>query len=364
MKTMQKLSSKVQTGVTLRRAVVFLFAGLGTMFALFLIAFLVYNLGSSEKSLAAGSICSVKTGLWVDNNTWNAKRRPSNHEEIIIAQKQEVIINHNLNLENVTIKVYGTLKFRNGNLRLDERSTILIAKSGKIANEGPGSNMLIIGSEPWIGNQIDAIGAPAQLTSSGASSVDLLPVEMAYFRGKATDNRTVLLEWSTKSELNNAYFTIEKKVGDSDFILVDTLRGAGNSNQEKYYEYEDKHVFASSVYYRLKQTDFDGDYKYFNIINVATNKSVNGGVAPLKILQAGPNPFTDKFILLYNSLGSNSLQLKISAINGKTVHQEALQPVDGENEFILPENVHLEAGVYIVTLTQDGRSEFVRMIKK
>lgn len=364
MRNMQKLSSKAQSKLTLRSAVVFLFGGLGAVFVLTLIGFLLYNLGSSDKSIAAGSISSVKTGLWVDNNTWNQKRRPGNHEEIIIAHKEEVTINHNLYLEKVTIKVYGTLKLKNSNLRLDETSTILIAKSGKLINEGPASNMLIIGDQPWIGSQINAIGAPAQLTSSGASSVDLLPVELSYFKGAAIDGHSVLLEWSTRSELNNSHFTIEKKVGESDFIFVDTVRGAGNSNHELLYSYEDKHVFAPSVYYRLKQTDFNGDFKYFNIINVTTDKALQSVNPSVKIVQAGPNPFTDKFILLYNSYNVHPIALKISTLNGKVVHQEELMPTTGQNEYVLSENIYLEAGVYIVTLTQNGRSDFVRMIKK
>lgn len=364
MKNMQKLNSKAQAKLTLRNAVIFLFGGLGVLFVLFLAGFLLYNLGSSEKSIAAGSISSVKTGMWVENRTWNLHRKPIDNEEIVIAQKEEVTVTHNISLRNVTIKVYGTLKLNNANLKLDERSTILIAKTGRIVNAGHSATMLRIGSHTWLGDEVDAIGAPGQLTSSGLTSVDLLPVTLSYFKGTSTDNHSVILEWATQSELNNAYFTIEKKIGDSNFILVDTLRGAGNSNSEIKYSYEDKHVFASSVYYRLKQTDLDGNFKYFNIINVTTDQLGQATTPGVQIKTAGPNPFTDKFILLYNSSGNSNVELKISAMDGKVVHQERLAPIDGENEYTLPETVSMKKGVYIVALLQNGRSDSVKMIKK
>lgn len=361
---MQKLTSSPKAKLTLRNAVLFLYGGLGILFILLMIAFLLYNVGTPEKSIAAGSIASVDTGMWGDDKTWNLDRIPVSNDEIIISDKEEVTITHNVYLENTIIKVYGTLKLKNSDLRLDETSTILIAKTGKIVSEGSEGNMLVIGSYSWVGNQINSIGIPSQLTSSGESSENLLPVELSYFKGSATHKNSVLLEWKTLSEANNSHFTIEKKAGASDFIKVDTVRGAGNSDLERLYTYEDKHVFAASVYYRLKQTDFDGNFKYFNIIHITTEKSANDSNSNIKIIQAGPNPFSEKFILLYNSPSDNHTEILLKSHDGKIQHREELKPVVGENEYTLPGSVNLAPGVYVVSLIQNGNSEHIKMIKK
>ena len=47
-----------------------------------------------------------------------------------------------------------------------------------------------------------------------------------------------------------------------------TVNGAGNSNTQLNYEYDDFEIMDNICYYRLKQTDYDGKFKYHNLISV------------------------------------------------------------------------------------------------
>jgi len=94
-----------------------------------------------------------------------------------------------------------------------------------------------------------------------------LPIELLYFKGK-TAGEYNLLCWSTATEINNDYFTIEKSYDGYVFRVVDHLEGAGYSTHELYYEYHDYHLQPFITYYRLKQTDYDGKYKYADIISI------------------------------------------------------------------------------------------------
>ena len=94
-----------------------------------------------------------------------------------------------------------------------------------------------------------------------------LPIELLYFNADKYD-RYNHLTWSTLSEHNNDYFSIEKTSDGFIYYDISTINGNGNSNNQLYYEYDDYDVDENINYYRLKQTDFDGKFKYSDVISV------------------------------------------------------------------------------------------------
>lgn len=97
--------------------------------------------------------------------------------------------------------------------------------------------------------------------------VTTLPVELVSFSAKAVENR-VEIEWVTASERNNDYFTIERSKDGIDFEEVARVDGAGNSTSTLYYQSVDFNPYQGTSYYRLKQTDFDGQTKTFEAVSV------------------------------------------------------------------------------------------------
>ena len=94
-----------------------------------------------------------------------------------------------------------------------------------------------------------------------------LPIELLYFEASEHE-RYNHLTWSTASETNNDYFNIEKTQDGVVFYNIVTMNGAGNSNTQNYYEYYDYDLNDNISYYRLKQTDFDGKFKYTDLISI------------------------------------------------------------------------------------------------
>ena len=97
--------------------------------------------------------------------------------------------------------------------------------------------------------------------------VAALPIELLYFNGVAY-SRVNNLYWSTASENNNDYFNIEKSSDDEIWEIIDKQKGAGNSSTQLYYSFSDNNVEKIINYYRLKQTDYDGNFKYSDIISI------------------------------------------------------------------------------------------------
>jgi len=113
-----------------------------------------------------------------------------------------------------------------------------------------------------------------------------LPIKLANFEVDC-ENGTSTLNWTTVSEQNNAYFTIEKGSDALHFEPITNVNGAGNSSTSINYTWKDDNPIHGLVYYRLKQTDFNGDFKYLGIKTVDCENSTD--------ITIYPNPFNSSF---------------------------------------------------------------------
>lgn len=95
---------------------------------------------------------------------------------------------------------------------------------------------------------------------------DPLPVKLTAFTVER-DGTLVTLRWSTASETNNNYFTIFRSTDLKSWTEVGRVIGAGNSSTMRYYTYRTIHEDRSKVYYyKLVQTDFNGDFEQLSVI--------------------------------------------------------------------------------------------------
>jgi hypothetical protein len=145
------------------------------------------------------------------------------------------------------------------------------------------------------------------LNSEGST----LPVELLDFSAEIIDG-SVHLEWATATEINNDFFTIEKSLDGVTYQEIGQVQGNGNSLQKLNYDFVDDQIDSGVLYYRLKQTDFDGKYEYFGPVQVENS---NGSMNVVEIVNVFPNPFTDHIIMRYNS--SEYLQVTIELYDAR-----------------------------------------------
>ncbi len=112
-----------------------------------------------------------------------------------------------------------------------------------------------------------------RLQDSSTINCNPLPIELNYFNAELIDGY-VFLKWQTLTEINNNYFTILKSYDGYKWNELIDVDGAGNSNIITNYNYIDTDLNGGNIYYYLKQTDFNGDYKYYNIITI-DNSNIN-----------------------------------------------------------------------------------------
>lgn len=134
---------------------------------------------------------------------------------------------------------------------------------------------------------------------------NVLPVELTYFTAKC-ENNFVILEWQTASEINNDYFTIEKSEDGEIYSEFKNVKGIGNSDKNINYSVKDD-INTHKVFYKLKQTDFNGEYKYFNIVVLECDELTPISVININGVINIKNPYKTNNILsveVYNYLGS------------------------------------------------------------
>ena len=106
---------------------------------------------------------------------------------------------------------------------------------------------------------------PSSPAIGACELLSVLPIELISFENRCHENVLMFL-WSTATETNNNYFTIESSKDGENFEPIAIVKGAGNSNTAKNYIYAYDAFTHGDLYCRLKQTDYNGLYSYSNII--------------------------------------------------------------------------------------------------
>ena len=99
-----------------------------------------------------------------------------------------------------------------------------------------------------------------------------LPIDLVSFNAEQLGGNAhpvVVIDWVVASQVNNDYFEIQRSVDVEQWHTIETVTGAGNSNTQMSYSIIDDNPLYGISYYRLKQTDYDGQYESFHPISIS-----------------------------------------------------------------------------------------------
>lgn len=185
-----------------------------------------------------------------------------------------------------------------------------------------------------------------------------LPVELVSFVASANEDETVALNWVTAVEIQNDHFTVERSENGSDFVEVARIEGNGNSTVTNYYNTVDMQPNKGINYYRLKQTDFNGEFTYSDIVSVSFNETA---VEPSVSIY--PNPVAGASMVNINIANADNdiTEVQIFEVStGKLIHKDTF--TGNNNQIPLPTNV--SAGMYILQATHAGRTTNTKLLVK
>jgi len=358
-----------------------------------LLSIFIITLSLNAYNLHAATFTSVASGDWDDPATWGGSvPNLNNNDLIIISTGHDVVRNGDLTLGNrITFQFFGALtiigtlevdnqleliiypggSFTTTNLTTDNQASIDISGGGSatITNDFTGGNQtdvnvdgsLEVGGNINVGNQSDltgsgtvTVGGTCDDENSGSfCDSGPLPVELLTFTANPNEN-SIILRWSTASELNNDYFTLEKSHNGRDFQVMGKVEGNGTKHTQTDYSYTDKNPFLGLSYYRLSQTDFDGTSEVFPAISILFSPSSN--------LRVYPNPIRNNALRIQSTgyQENEAVNLHLYNIYGQMIISKKLNADSyGNLETSIQFADHWEEGHYILELTSSkGKDHF------
>lgn len=188
-----------------------------------------------------------------------------------------------------------------------------------------------------------------------------LPIEMTNFNAICDKGRVHLI-WTTVSENNNDYFSIEKSIDGVNYTVIGIVQGAGTSSAIINYQFIDSISLNNEVkYYRLKQTDYNGESKYSEIIaSNCINSDNNNNIDKFDIISIYPNPNKGNFTVTINSLISDKASIIMYDMLGQKVMEQNFYITKGINNHKI--NVSLSRAMYNIELRVNNGYKIIKQI--
>jgi hypothetical protein len=184
-------------------------------------------------------------------------------------------------------------------------------------------------------------------TLASISPANPLPVSLLNFNGECAAGKFIL-NWSTASEINNKAFELEYSINGSEFFLAGTIAGAGNSHNTRIYNFTDEqNRDAKTVYYRLKQIDYDHTFSFSKIIAVN-----NCGVNSFEIARI--NQSRTHLEIFINNPSGEIIEYSIINLSGAKVYSKKTEP-----ESIVSEKINIADfpnGIYLLSINNGRES--------
>ncbi|MEM9022288.1 MAG: hypothetical protein AAGB22_01005 [Bacteroidota bacterium] len=262
---------------------------------------------------------------------------------MIIRNEGSLNVNGGLHLDNGTVHVLpgssltvkGDLTVRdNGSLKVDGK--LMVTGSVTIAN----------GTVCGTGTA-DVLGAIAG--DGWCKELQVLHLGLKSFSADPAEDGTVSLRLETTTRLHNDQFMVERSVNGLTFHEVTSIRSSGKEGTALVYEATDPDPVEGVAYYRLRQTNFNGQHLYFPMIALSYfGKSDQ----PACILEMSPGTCLPNCIAHLNGCKageSRTLRADIHDIRGNAITNETkFTPVGSNFSFHLNTGNNLSPGLYLI----------------
>jgi hypothetical protein len=205
-----------------------------------------------------------------------------------------------------------------------------------------------IGSAPAVLAGVGTVSAPG-LTFNAATFTPMvlsalaapLPVELVSFTSQCNGS-SIDLNWTTASEINNNFFTVQRSDDGISFYDIGVVQGNGTSSMMHSYTLSDNIPTSGAVYYRLRQTDYNGQYTTTPLI---VQEQCGNAVEVISSFGTG----SDVVVSVFTPLASE-YTINILDAQGKLIAVNQVSAGEGSNRFemngILP-----AVGMYMITVT-------------
>jgi hypothetical protein len=184
-----------------------------------------------------------------------------------------------------------------------------------------------------------------------------LPINLLSFDAKCLNNN-VNINWTTASELNNNYFTIERSENATRWEFLSKISGSGNSNSVNNYSTIDRNPINGISYYRLSQTDYNGESVTFNPMAVSCESEIEPSISYF------PNPFSSELTASLKNIIFKKASISIYNTLGICIYSSQLSSDLIYNNTLVFNLKDIPSGLYTVVFKTDSFSKIGKIIKR
>ncbi|MDA3820177.1 MAG: T9SS type A sorting domain-containing protein, partial [Candidatus Delongbacteria bacterium] len=180
-----------------------------------------------------------------------------------------------------------------------------------------------------------------------------LPIELVRFTINC-HNGNAVVSWTTASETNNDFFTIYRSTSPESLKPIAKVPGQGTSILVHEYTYIDENPENNQLYYKLKQTDFDGIISWSKVVFVSCLQDMGE-------FYITPNPFKENLYIIFNEPTKQTYHIKIFDMLGKLVYADEI-PAKSQR-ITIGDIEHLIPGTYYLRLQSQDNIKTQKLIK-
>jgi hypothetical protein len=184
-----------------------------------------------------------------------------------------------------------------------------------------------------------------------------LPIDLLNFTA-SMKGPVAELRWSTATETNNAFFTVERSADGKDFMPILQKPGGGSSLTRLDYFAVDDQPLPGRSYYRLSQTDYNGKTTTFNIVVVQ-----NTFADVIVVRSAGPVPFSNSACIAYSIPFEGAVRITMTNSLGDRIRSYQSHAVKGNNIFNISDGASFKPGIYYLNFEYGGNWKSIKLIK-
>jgi serine protease AprX len=183
----------------------------------------------------------------------------------------------------------------------------------------------------------------------------IVPVELTSFSAEYLNDK-IFLTWITATETNNQGFEIQRRDDSSAYETIAFISGTGTTTNRVTYSYVDDNLFSGRYYYRLKQIDFDGTFKFSDEVLVELPI-----ISDFKLFQNYPNPFNPSTKIKFYSPVSEKIKIGLYDLLGREVKILLDKDVNQGSYELELDGSDLASGMYFVKLASKENQQIIKI---
>ena len=199
---------------------------------------------------------------------------------------------------------------------------------------------------------VNNLNAPSFVAAQTAA-----PIALKDFNVSKQGNTNALVTWTTTFEQNVSHFVIERSIKQSDnWAAVAKVKAKGNSSIDVKYDFTDANVYdgrevSKTLFYRLKEVDFDGSEKIFPV------RSLKFSALGEKDVTVFPNPAKNGFYVQIPIILRVDQKVRLSLVNrlGQVVDSREISTALANNYFFDISSPSITSGDYALDIIYDGQ---------